>query len=162
MAVDPVVIHRQPSPLQGSSQPGVQYMPLPSAPPMPECPPGLEYLAHLNQLLVHQQLELVEVLTGFETNNKYQVKNSLGQPAYYAAEENDWLTRNCMRSARPFKITIVDNFGRPVMRLERPLRCQACCCFCCLQNMRVYSPPGKCDKRRNSICSTINFNSVCS
>lgn len=50
------------------------------APPsVPNCPPGLEYLSTVDQLLVKQKVELLEVFTGFETNNKYIIKNSLGQ-----------------------------------------------------------------------------------
>ena len=37
------------------------------------CPPGLEYLLHVDQLLVKQQVELFEAFTGFETSNKYKV-----------------------------------------------------------------------------------------
>lgn len=46
---------------------------------IPNCPPGLEYLATVDQLLVHQMVELLEAFTGFETNNKYEIKNTLGQ-----------------------------------------------------------------------------------
>lgn len=46
---------------------------------VPDCPPGLEYLSTIDQLLVKQKVELLEVFTGFETNNKFTVKNSLGQ-----------------------------------------------------------------------------------
>lgn len=45
----------------------------------PNCPPGLEYLSTVDQLLVKQKVELLEVFTGFETNNRFVVKNSLGQ-----------------------------------------------------------------------------------
>ena len=40
------------------------------------CPPGLEYLLHVDQLLVKQQVELLEAFTGFETANKYKVRLS--------------------------------------------------------------------------------------
>ncbi len=36
----------------------------------PNCPPGLEYLSLLDQLLIKQKVELLEAFTGFETNNK--------------------------------------------------------------------------------------------
>lgn len=42
-------------------------------------PPGLEYLTSIDQLLVKQKVELLEAFTGFETNNKFTIKNSLGQ-----------------------------------------------------------------------------------
>ncbi|XP_031637616.1 uncharacterized protein LOC116350039 isoform X2 [Contarinia nasturtii] len=45
----------------------------------PNIPPGLEYLTTINQLLVKQKVELLEAFTGFETNNKFTIKNSLGQ-----------------------------------------------------------------------------------
>lgn len=46
---------------------------------IPNCPPGLEYLTTIDQLLVKQKVELLEAFTGFETNNKFTIKNSLGQ-----------------------------------------------------------------------------------
>ena len=41
------------------------------------CPPGLEYLLYVDQLLVKQQVELLEAFTGFETSNKYKVRQNL-------------------------------------------------------------------------------------
>ena len=37
---------------------------------------------------------------------------------------------------------ILDNMQREVIHLSRPLRCQCCCCPCCLQEIEVQSPPG--------------------
>lgn len=52
----------QPKPSQGlNSGPPImpqQWMPIPTK--IPGCPPGLEYLTMLDQLLIHQDLELVE------------------------------------------------------------------------------------------------------
>lgn len=81
----------------------VQWMTQPQAPL--GCPPGLEYLTQIDQLLVQQQVELLEcwlqivflkrvllsypchtVLTGCETRNKYRVLNSVGQQIYFAQE----------------------------------------------------------------------------
>ena len=50
-----------------------QWASAPQAQAPPNCPPGLEYLLHVDQLLVKQQVELLEAFTGFETNNKYKV-----------------------------------------------------------------------------------------
>ena len=69
-------------------QPGraqVQWMQSPTQ-AVPDCPPGLEYLALVDQVLVHQIVEVLELLTGFETNNKYSIKNSLGQQVFFAVE----------------------------------------------------------------------------
>lgn len=106
---------------------------------------GLEYLSVIDQLLVHQQVEIMEVLTGFETNNKYAIKNALGQLVYFAVEDTDCCTRNCCGPGRPFDIKILDNSGREVMHVQRPFRCyyNCCGCICCLQELSVFAPPGK-------------------
>ena len=58
------------------------------APMIPGCPPGLEYLTQIDQLLIHQKVELFEVLCGCETKNKYNIKNGYGQKIYSAKEGN--------------------------------------------------------------------------
>ncbi|CAG2114669.1 unnamed protein product [Medioppia subpectinata] len=125
----------QPVPVQS------EWIAAPMAPPL-NCPPGLEYLTTVDQLLVHQKVELWEAFTGFETNNKYAIKNSLGQKVYYAIEDTDCCTRYCCGALRPFDIQILDNSQREVIHLYRPLKCANCCCFCCLQRLEVAAPPG--------------------
>ncbi|XP_066578610.1 phospholipid scramblase 2 [Amia ocellicauda] len=105
-------------------------------------PPGLEYLAQIDQILIHQKVELLEVFIGFETNNQYEIKNSLGQKIYKAKEKNDCCTRNCCGSLRSFDMKIKDITDREVIRLVRPFRCATCWCPCCLQEMEVQAPPG--------------------
>ncbi|XP_077296213.1 phospholipid scramblase 1 isoform X3 [Arctopsyche grandis] len=106
------------------------------------CPPGLEYLSLIDQLLVHQKVEILEVLTGFETNNKFTVKNSIGQKVYHAVEDTDCLTRNCCGPMRPFEMKILDNYRNQVINMHRPLACESCCFPCCLQSMEISAPPG--------------------
>ena len=48
------------------------------------CPPGLEYLTMIDQLIVKQKFEAMEAIAGvmgvgLETSNKYKIKNVLGQ-----------------------------------------------------------------------------------
>ncbi|KAF0880418.1 PLS1 scramblase, partial [Crocuta crocuta] len=133
-------VQHQPVYNQPGGHAGVPWMPAP--PPPSGCPPGLEYLSQIDQILVHQQVELLEVLTGFETNNKYEIKNSFGQRIYFAAEDTDCCTRYCCGASRPFTMRIVDNMGQEVITVERPLRCGHCCCPCCLQEIEVHAPPG--------------------
>lgn len=105
-------------------------------------PPGLEYLTQIDQILIHQKVELLEAFIGFETNNQYEIKNSLGQKIYKAKEKNDCCTRNCCGSMRSFDMKIKDTMDREVIRLIRPFRCVSCWCPCCLQEMEVQAPPG--------------------
>ena len=109
---------------------------------LPICPPGLEYLSMIDQLLVKQKVELLEVITGWETNNKFTIKNALGQKVYWAAEENDCCTRQACGPMRPFNMKVMDVYGNSVIHLYRPYKCQACCYPCCLQTMEVSAPPG--------------------
>ncbi|CAG9816667.1 unnamed protein product [Phaedon cochleariae] len=125
---------------QPMGQPNGGWMNMPQG--IPSCPPGLEYLTMIDQLLVHQKVEILEALTGFETKNKFTVKNSLGQKVYYAVEDSDCLTRNCCGPLRPFDMKILDNYSHEVIHLQRPLACDSCCFPCCLQSMEVSSPPG--------------------
>ncbi|CAG2164454.1 unnamed protein product [Oppiella nova] len=120
--------------------PSEQWMNVPIG--IPNCPPGLEYLTQVDQLLVHQKVELLEAFVGFESANKYSIKNSLGQKVYHAVEDNDCCTRNCCGPIRPFDMKILDNNQQEVIHLYRPLRCDSCLCPCLLQQMEVTAPPG--------------------
>ncbi|VVC45480.1 Hypothetical protein CINCED_3A000655 [Cinara cedri] len=136
------VIQQQPNTHQPVPQAAADgWMPIPQIIPQ-NCPNGLQYLSTINQLLVKQELEVIEALLGFETNNKYKIKNSAGQKVFYAVEDNDCCTRNCCGPIRPFEMKILDNFKNEVIHLSRPLACQSCFFPCCLQRIEVFSPPG--------------------
>lgn len=107
------------------------------------CSPGLEYLAMVDQLLVQQKVELIEAITGFETNNKFNVKNRFGEKLYWAAEDNDCCTRNCCGPLRRFKMQVFDAYQNEVMHLRRPAACDSCFFPCCLQSIEVSAPPGR-------------------
>ncbi|KAL1465253.1 hypothetical protein WDU94_004837 [Cyamophila willieti] len=106
------------------------------------CPPGLEYLTTVDQLMVKQKVELLEALIGWETNNKFTVKNVQGQKVFLAVEINDCCTRNCCGPLRPFEMKVLDNYKNEVIHFERPLACSSCWFPCCLQTLNVFSPPG--------------------
>lgn len=114
---------------------------------IPGCPPGLEYLTQIDQLLVKQQFEILEMLTGWETSNKYKIKNSVGQQVYFAAEESDVCMRQCCGPSRGFTMHITDNMGQEVIRVNREFKCcagcQWCACVdCCAFEISVEAPVG--------------------
>lgn len=74
-------------------------------------------------------------LVGFESNNKYEVRNAMGQNVFYAVEENDCLSRQCCGPMRSFTIHVLDNFGQEVITVTRPLKCMSCFFPCCLQEV---------------------------
>nr|XP_004663655.2 phospholipid scramblase 2-like [Jaculus jaculus] len=96
----------------------------------------------IDQILIYQQTELLEAVTGFESANKYKIENSHGQKVYYAVEYTNFCTRNCCGAYRPFTMRIFDNVGQEVITLKRPLRCSSCCFPCCLQKIEIQAPPG--------------------
>ncbi|XP_029423382.1 phospholipid scramblase 4 [Nannospalax galili] len=117
---------------------------MPGLTPMPSCPPGLEYLAQLDNIHVLQHFEPLELMTNFETNNRYDIKNNVDQMVYMVTEDTDDFTRNAYRNLRPFVLRVTDCLGREIMTMQRPFRC-TCCCFCCScarQELEVQCPPG--------------------
>ncbi|XP_038060920.1 phospholipid scramblase 1-like isoform X2 [Patiria miniata] len=131
----------------GTGPAGQQWMAMPQI-NVPGIPPGLEYLTQIDQLLMHQQIELFEALTNIECKNRYAIKNSLGQQVFFAFEESDFCHRICCGAQRGFLMHIVDNQSREVIRLERPFKCFAGCCWCadtecCSMEIQIQSPPGQ-------------------
>ncbi|XP_050096738.1 phospholipid scramblase 2-like isoform X1 [Anopheles aquasalis] len=142
LAQGPVIMTQPGIPMQPilGQQQNSGWMPVPQG--IPNCPPGLEYLTSIDQLLVHQKVELLEAFTGFETANKYTVMNTLGQKVYWALEDTGCCNRMCCGTARAFDIKILDNFQNEVLHFSRGLRCKSCCFPCCLQKLEVSAPPG--------------------
>ncbi|XP_041378176.1 phospholipid scramblase 1-like isoform X2 [Gigantopelta aegis] len=93
------------------------------------CPIGLEYLIHLDQLLVRQEAHFLEVLMEWECANKYRIMNSFQQQVFYATEESDICMIQCCGPRRAFVIHITDNLGQEVLRFIRKFKsCGGCCC----------------------------------
>lgn len=116
-------------------------------PVIPGCPPGLEYLTQIDQILVNQVVELLEAFVGIECQNQFAIKNIMGQTVYHAAEESGFCTRQCCGPHRGFVMHVADNMGQEVMRVTREFKCCAGCCWlacldCCAYEVMVESPIG--------------------
>ncbi|KAK7882720.1 hypothetical protein WMY93_028894 [Mugilogobius chulae] len=117
-------------------------MPAPG-PPMAGCPPGLEYLTQIDQILIQQKVNYAEMVIGWEMSNHYVIKNSLGQQMFTAREDDsNFIAMQLYGPLRPFDIHIHDNFGHEILTITRPVRCGSCCFPCCLQEVEIQSPPG--------------------
>lgn len=107
---------------------------------------GVEMLANLQKIHVHQEVHLVEVFTSWDRQNRYSVCNEAEQQIFYAREESECCERQCCGILRSMTMNInqVTTSGEiPAIVLRRPLNCQGCCCPCCLQVMEVECPPGQ-------------------
>jgi len=72
------------------------------------------------KLFVKQKVETLEILTGFETKNKYRVMDDQQKDFLYAYEESNFLARQFLSRYRPLKIIIIDNNKAPQLTIERP------------------------------------------
>ncbi len=82
----------------------------------------MERLASMSGLMVRQQKEWGEILTGFEGKNRYVVSDVTGNRLYLAAESGSILLRWFLRALRPFTIAVVGEDGQPVLSIVRPFR----------------------------------------
>jgi len=85
----------------------------------------MEKLSSIDGLVVNQKKEWGEILTGFETKNKYVVLDTYGKELYIAVEEGgSTIMRWLLKAMRPFKISIrnYDNQNQLLLRVVRPFR----------------------------------------
>ena len=83
----------------------------------------MQNLSSISRLVVTQRKEWGEILTGFETVNKYAVSDDSGRMLYWAAEEpGSMLLRWFLKALRPFTIAILARDGDVVLRVERRFR----------------------------------------
>ena len=83
----------------------------------------MEQLSSINSLVVSQQKEWGEIVTGFETVNRYTVSDTTGRILYLAAEEKgSMLIRWFLKALRPFTMVVLKENGEPVLRVKRPFR----------------------------------------
>ncbi|XP_017840880.1 phospholipid scramblase 2-like [Drosophila busckii] len=106
------------------------------------CPPGLEYLMVLDQIIIQERLNVLEIVLGFDFSSLFDIKNMWGQNIYFAAETSNCCARACFGHLRPFHMHVMDNFGNEAIHMARPLACDGCCCPLCLQSIVVSAPQG--------------------
>ena len=83
----------------------------------------MERLATVEQLVIQQRKEWGEILSGFETKNKYEVSDQDGTSLYYAAEVGgSMLLRLTLKARRPFTVMVVDSDNRSIIEVRRRFR----------------------------------------
>jgi hypothetical protein len=86
---------------------------------LPSIPPGLEYFLNLDRLVVHQKVELLEVFTNWETQNKYAIMNSQGEQILAAFEDSEFCMRFLCGPKRSFIIDVVDKQNQVILDSKR-------------------------------------------
>jgi hypothetical protein len=83
----------------------------------------MDKLKSYNSLVISQKKEWGEILTGFETKNKYVVSDEAGNTVYYAAEEDgSILLRWFLKALRPFTVVVLTVSNQVILRVKRPFR----------------------------------------
>ena len=83
----------------------------------------MERLESVDTLVVRQEKDWTEIVTGFEMRNKYNILDASGELVYLAAEwEGSFWTRVALKSLRPFTIYIMGTDGTRVLALQRPFK----------------------------------------
>ncbi|OCF35219.1 hypothetical protein I317_02265 [Kwoniella heveanensis CBS 569] len=115
-----------PSTLQGG-QPPIPSRPI-SIPPDPHGVLGdshaaRDILGH-ESLVIVRQLEMLNVFMGFEQANRYAIHSPDGQHVGFLAEEEQSflsaISRQALRTHRPFRAVVMDRYGKPVLWIRRP------------------------------------------
>ena len=83
----------------------------------------MQRLSSLKGLAICQKKEWGEILTGFETKNKYVVMDDTGRELYAAAEVGgSVIARILLKAWRPFEIAVMTMDGGRLLQLKRPFR----------------------------------------
>jgi len=96
----------------------------------------MERLKAAEGLVVQQKKEWAEILTDFETKNRYAVLDTSGQQLYLAAEESSVMARLFLKTLRPLTMHILSAEGRPVLNGVKPFRFY-------FHELDVFDPDGK-------------------
>lgn len=72
------------------------------------------------KVLIKQEVEALELFTGFETNNRYSILNESGVKLLYAYEESGFFIKQILGSHRPLDIHVIDDNQEVQFSLQRP------------------------------------------
>ena len=104
-------------------------------------PDALNEIMEAKEVVVEQKIELMEVLTGCETPNRYNVylidRNKQKKFLFKCKEESNWFCRNCLPSSnRSFFLRMhhiissnkKTDYKKTIADFERPFRFACLCC----------------------------------
>ncbi|XP_052757765.1 uncharacterized protein LOC113522408 [Galleria mellonella] len=114
---------------------------------------GLDFLIGVSSLLIQQTVELDDLTSKIESENRYIVRVPHGEALYIASETSPKSMRCLCGPGRPFVMHLHDNTRQEALVLHRRLAAASCCFPCRLQEMKVITPPGDYVGRVQQQCS---------
>ncbi|KAI5645024.1 scramblase domain-containing protein [Phthorimaea operculella] len=103
---------------------------------------GLDFLIGVPSILIQQTVELNDLTSRIESENRYIVMVPGGEALYIASETSSSTQRCLCGTGRAFTMHIHDNTRQEAMVMKRRLAAASCCFPCRLQEMKVITPPG--------------------
>ncbi|KAL4716846.1 hypothetical protein ACJJTC_012657 [Scirpophaga incertulas] len=104
---------------------------------------GLDFLIGVSKLLIQQTIELNDLSSSIESENRYIVRVPHGEALYIASEVSSRAGRCLCGSGRGFVMHLHDNTRQEALVLHRRLAAASCCFPCRLQEMTVVMPSGE-------------------
>ncbi|KAL7410656.1 Scramblase-domain-containing protein [Mrakia frigida] len=87
---------------------------------------GSRGLLEQSALVITRKIEMMNIFLGFEQGNRYQICNPEGEPVGFIAEEAQGIlgtvSRQLLRTHRPFRAVIMDVEGNPILWVRRPFQ----------------------------------------
>eukprot|EP00026_Physarum_polycephalum_P006777 Phypoly_transcript_06829.p1 GENE.Phypoly_transcript_06829~~Phypoly_transcript_06829.p1 ORF type:complete len:221 (+),score=22.08 Phypoly_transcript_06829:656-1318(+) len=93
-------------------------------------------LCSLPFVQIKQKVEKMEVLSGYETSNKYAILDPQDNPLMKCTEKSSMLSKLALGVGRSMDIQITDACGAPLMNVTRPFKLYH-------KNVTITSPSGK-------------------
>ncbi|XP_026738939.1 phospholipid scramblase 2 [Trichoplusia ni] len=116
---------------------------------------GLDFLIGVSSLLIQQTVELNDLTSRIESENRYIVRVPNGEALYIASETSSSSQRCLCGTGRAFTMHLHDNTRQEAVVMERRLAAASCCFPCRLQEMKVITPPGDYVGRVQQQCTWI-------
>ncbi|XP_077292860.1 uncharacterized protein LOC143915913 [Arctopsyche grandis] len=104
---------------------------------------GLDFLIGVNTLIIQQTIELSDMSSSIEPENRYILKIPEGETLYMANEHSTPLSRLLCGSKRSFNMSLMDHTRQQALILNRRTAFSFLCLPCIVQEIQVISPPGE-------------------
>ncbi|CAH2102168.1 unnamed protein product [Euphydryas editha] len=103
---------------------------------------GLDFLIGATSLLIQQTVELNDLTSRIDSENRYVVRVPHGESLYVASEVSSKAQRSLCGTGRAFVMHLHDSTRQEALMLKRRLAAASCLFPCRLQEMTVVTPPG--------------------
>ncbi|XP_075976346.1 phospholipid scramblase 2 [Anticarsia gemmatalis] len=116
---------------------------------------GLDFLIGVSSLLIQQTVELNDLTSKIESENRYIVRVPNGETLYIASEASSPTQRCLCGTGRAFVMHLHDNTRQEAMVMHRRLAAASCCFPCRLQELKLITPPGDYVGRIQQQCTWV-------